>query len=181
MTRRLISRFKRYDQSRRALLEELATLPPGKLTEIDGPGKWSILQVVQHIIRAESTVLQNRPNPSLLVHKNPNLRDHFGYLAVLFVLLFDIPVPVPGSGMAPNDNETTLKELKNEWDRNIGWLKDYLNHLTATAAKHAVFSHPVTGPLTPARALQIAQLHLNTHRRHIARIRQRLTRTTRTV
>jgi len=181
MIRRLTSRLKRYDRSRRALFEELATLPPEKLTEIDGPGKWSILQVVQHMIRAESSVLQNRPDPTRLLPKNLSMRAHLGYLAVLFVLLFDIPVPVPDSGMAPNDNDLSLKKLKNEWDQNIVWLKDYINHLTTTSAKQAVFSHPVTGPLTPARALRIAQLHLNTHKRHIARIRHRITRTTRTV
>jgi hypothetical protein len=114
MIRRLTSRLKRYDRSRRALFEELATLSPEKLTAIDGPGKWSILQVVQHMIRAESSVLQNRPDPTRLLPKNLSMRAHLGYLAVLFVLLFDIPVPVPDSGMAPNDNDLSLKKLKNE-------------------------------------------------------------------
>jgi uncharacterized damage-inducible protein DinB len=181
MTRKLISRFERYDQSRRVLLKELSTLTPADLTAVYGPGRWSILQVVQHMVRAEYSVLQRLPAHSRLVNKNPDMRAHIGYLAVLFVLFFNIPVPVPESEMAPEDEEMILADLKNEWDRNIGWLKKYLKRLSTASAQRSVFSHPVTGPLTPGRAIRIAHLHLNTHRRQIARIRRRLIRTIRAV
>lgn len=171
---KLIGCLEQYDKSRRALLEELSALPTTTLTAIYSPGRWSILQVVQHMIRAEYAVLRNLPDPSRLVHRKPGIRGHLGYLTVVFVLLFNIPVPVPGPEMMPHDDVPHLEDLMHEWGRNIGWLKKFFNNLTESTEWKAVFYHPVTGPLTPSRAIRIAQLHLDTHRRHIARIQRRL-------
>jgi len=56
--------------------------------------------------------------------------------------------------------------------RNTNWLKRYLDGLTPTTAMRAVLRHPVTGPLTPDRALRLAHFHLDTHIRQIDRIRR---------
>ena len=173
----LLKRLERYDQSRQSLLRDLSALPTETLTGINRPGKWSILQVVEHIVRSEFSVLQNLPDPVHLVDRKPGIRGHLSYLCVVIILFFDIPVPVPGSDMAPIERLLSLGELENKWDNNFDWLTRYFNRLTEESIRHAVFSHPVTGPLTPARAIRIAQLHLDTHRRHITRIQRRLART----
>ena len=175
----LLRRLDQYDQSRQSLIKDVSALPVDTLTGIDRPGRWSILQVLEHIVRSEFSVLQNLPDPVHLVDRKPGIRSHLGYLSVFIILYFDIPVPVPGSEMAPIGRVSTLDELENEWDKNFLWLTGYFNRLTDKTLRRAVFSHPVTGPLTPARAIRIAQLHLDTHRRHITRIKRRLARSKR--
>ena len=175
----LLRRLDRYDQSRQSLLKDVSALPANTLNGIDRPGNWSILQVVEHIVRSEFSVLQRLPDPVHLVDKKPGIRSHLGYFSVIIILYFDIPVPVPGSEMAPIGHVSSLDELECDWDKNFDWLTGYLNRLTDKSIRRAVFSHPVTGPLTPARAIRIAQLHLDTHRRHITRIKRRLARSKR--
>jgi hypothetical protein len=162
-------------------MKDVSALPADTLTGIDRPGKWSILQVIEHIVRSEFSVLQNLPDPTHLIDRKPGIRSHLGYLSVVIILFFDIPVPVPGSEMVPMNRVSSLVELENEWDKNLSWLTTYFNRITEKTIRRAVFSHPVTGPLTPARAIRIAQLHLDTHRRHITRIKRRLARSKRWV
>ena len=76
----LLKRLERYDQSRQSLLRDLSALPTETLTGIDRPGKWSILQVVEHIVRSEFSVLQNLPDPVHLVDRKPGIRSHLSYL-----------------------------------------------------------------------------------------------------
>lgn len=165
-------RFNQYNQKREALLQNLSSLLSETLSKNLGPDRWSLLQVIQHLVKAERAVLMNLPDPSLLVHKPRGIRAQLGYLIVIWVLKWGLPVPVPESAMAPDDNQTSLSVLRAEWDRNTTWLQLYLDGLTPATAMRAVFRHPLTGPLTPDRVLRLAHLHLDTHIRQIDRIRR---------
>lgn len=168
----LQSRFDQYNQRREALLQNLSALPPETLSKNLGPDRWSLLQVIQHLVKAERAVLVNLPDPSLLVHKPRGILAQLGYLVVIWVLKWGLPVPVPEPAMTPDGHQSSLSVLRVEWDRNTKWLQLYLDGLTPATAMRAVFRHPVTGPLTPDRALRLAHLHLDTHIRQIDRIRR---------
>lgn len=171
MLAELQSQFDHYNQKREGLLQNLSALPPDTLSKKLGPDRWSLLQVIEHLVKAERSVLKNLPDPSLLVHKPRGIRAQLGYLVVIWVLKWGLPVPVPASTMTPDGHQSSLSVLRAEWDRNTNWLKRYLDDLTSSSAMRAVFWHPVTGPLTPGRALRLAHLHLDTHIRQIDRIR----------
>ena len=166
---RLKIKLEKMDRKRLALLEKLAVVAPEDLARKLVPKRWSLLQVLQHIILAEHEVLQGMPNPSKLVPRKRNPFQTINYLLVMLILKWDIPVPVPSSAMVPDGN-TTLPELRKQWDRNFQWLKTYGNGLTVETARQAVFKHPVIGPLTPTQALELGRLHLDSHIRHINRI-----------
>ena len=166
----LQSRFDQYNQRREALLDILSALPPETLSKNLGPDRWSLLQVIQHLVKAERSVLMNLPDPSLLVHKPRGIRAQLGYLVVIWALRWGLPVPVPEPAMTPDGHQSS--SLRAEWDRNTKWLQLYLDGLTPATVMRAVFRHPVTGPLTPERVLRIAHLHLDTHLRQIDRIRR---------
>ena len=168
----LQSRFDHYNRKRGTLLQNLSALPPETLSKNLGPDRWSLLQVIEHLVKAERSVLMNLPDPSLLVHRPRGIRAQLGYLVVIWVLKWGLPVPVPEPAMIPDGHQSNLSVLRVEWDRNTNWLKHYLDNLTPSSAMRAVFRHPVTGPLTPDRALRLAHLHLGTHVRQIDRIRR---------
>ena len=161
------------NRKRLALLESMASLPPDILARQPGPKRWSLLQVLQHLVIAERDVLQGLPEPSRLVHQKRNPLNYINYAIVLLILKWGIPVPVPSAEMVP-DGDATFQELCDQWDRNVDWFKSYIDGLNATTAGLAVFKHPVTGPLTCAQALHIGRLHLENHIRHINRIQRLL-------
>ena len=162
-------RLEEMDRQRLGLLDRLAAMAPDDLARKPGPKRWTVLQILQHIVLAEYEVLQGLPDPSGLVPLRRHPLQYVSYLLVLLVLKWDIPVPVPSSAMVP-DGKTTLPEIREQWNRNFGWLKTVGNGLTDETARQAVFRHPVAGPLTPAQTLRMGRLHLESHIRHINRI-----------
>ena len=144
------TRLEHLNHARLTLLEQIEAMQHEDLSRRAGPDRWSVLEILQHIILGERGVLQNLPEPSRLVHRRRRPIHFVNYAIVLFILKWDIPVPVPSNEMIP-DGITTLKEIRDQWEQNYNWFKSYINGLNSETVKHAVFRHPVTGPLTPGQ------------------------------
>jgi hypothetical protein len=162
----LREKFERYDRTRRALLDDLAVLNDNQLRRKPSPSEWSILQIVQHMVLAERDVTQYLPEPKELIHRKRGLRARIFYVVVLLILKWNIRVPVPSEGMVPDGN-TSLSELRQQWDENMRWFKGYVDSLGPEDLKRAVFSHPIAGPLTGPQAGKLAQYHFEAHLRQV--------------
>ena len=157
-----------YDQRRRALLDDLAALPPAWLTARPQPGKWTLLEIAEHLARAERVVLAGLPEPSAQVAQPQHFWHRLKYRLVLAILRWRLPVRVPAPAMLPKGS-TTLAEVQAQWDENHRWLRHHLASSDAATLRQALFVHPVSGPLTLAQVLPLAEAHLGTHRRQIER------------
>ena len=159
-----------YDRNRLALLADLERFNDDQLRRKPGPRDWSLLQIAQHMVLAERDVLQYLPEPDDLIARKRGLRARILYVLVLLILRWNIRVPVPSEGMAPDGN-TSLSELRQKWDENLRWLSGYLDTLKPEDLKRAVFSHPVAGPLTGPQAAKMAKFHFDAHFRQISRVK----------
>lgn len=157
------------DERRRALLDDVEALDAERLVAKPLPGKWSILENVEHLVLAEREVLRNLPEPSQLVERKRSFKAHITYPAVMFVLKCGIPAKAPSPGMLPK-GETSLAALRRQWDDSQRWLRAYVDGLDRTGFGKAVFEHPVAGPLTVGQAVHMDQLHVATHARQIRRL-----------
>lgn len=157
------------DTSRCALLDELGILDSGTLAARPRPGKWSILEIVEHLVLAEREVLQKLPRPSELVELKRGLRTHFTYPMVMLVLRWGIAVKAPSPGMIPTGT-SSLSQLRGQWDESQRWLRAYVAGLDRHGIGRAVFQHPVAGPLTVQQAVHMSQLHILAHTRQIRRL-----------
>jgi hypothetical protein len=169
----LQDKFEMYDRTRRALLDDLVNLNDDQLRRKPGPRDWSILQIVQHMVLAERDVMQYLPEPEELIARQRGLRARIFYLVVLLILRWNIRVPVPSEGMVPDGN-TSLSELRQQWDENMRWFRGYLDSLGPEDLKRAVFSHPIAGPLTGPQAGKLAQYHFDAHLRQIKKVKSLL-------
>ena len=166
MISELRDKFERYDRTRGALLEDLANLNEDQLKKKPRPSEWSILQIVQHMVLAERDVMQYLPEPKELIHRKRGLRARIFYVVVILILRWNIRVPVPSKGMEPDGN-TSLSEVRRQWDENMRWFREYIDSLEPEDLKRAVFSHPIAGPLTGLQAGTLAQYHFEAHLRQI--------------
>ena len=169
MRTRLLQALRALDDRRCALLDEVEALGPERVVARPLPGKWCVLEIVEHLVLAERDVLQQLPEPSQLVHRPRRLRDRVSYPIVIFVLKHGIPVPVPSPRMVPTGG-ASLAELRREWDRNQTWIRAYVDGLDREGFGRAVFAHPVAGPLTAAQAIHLGRVHVETHARQIGRL-----------
>ncbi len=171
---RLDKRLQAFDQKRRALLDEMEALDSAELVAKPLADKWSILEIIEHLVVSERAVLQGLPESSRLRERKRRLKHRFTYLIVMFVLRARIHVKVPSPAMVPRGNRT-LGELRRLWDENQEWLRAYTARLDREGFRRAVFEHPVAGPLAVGQAVHMDQFHLDTHIRQIRRL-QRLLR-----
>jgi hypothetical protein len=167
--RRLNRWIQAFDDQRRALLDELAALPPESLRARALPDKWSILEIVEHLVLAERFVLGGMPPAAELKERRRSLRNRCIYPIVIFVLRFSIPVKVPAKRMLPT-GQVSLADVRTAWDENLRWLRAYVAGLAPGGGRRAVFLHPVAGPITLTQALRMDQLHFATHLRQIRRL-----------
>ena len=170
---RLDKRLQAFNDKRRALLDEMGGLDPATLVAKPLAGKWSILEIIEHLVLAERAVLQGLPDPSRLREQERRLKHRISYVIVMFVLKYGIPVQVPSSAMIPQGNRS-LGELHRLWDESQEWLRAYMDHLDPRGFREAVFGHPVAGPLSVEQALHMGQVHFDSHVRQIRRLQRLL-------
>lgn len=163
----------RLNEWRAAWLDELQALPPDKLMTAPRPGKWSILEIVEHLAVSERVVFQGLPDPSLLVERPRRLKHRFRYLLVAFVLRTAIPVRMPSPSLAPRGG-LSLGEVRRLWDESQEWLLAYVRELDAHGLRRAVFKHPVAGPLTVEQVVHLNRIHIDRHVRQIESIQRLL-------
>lgn len=170
---RLDKRLQAFDERRRALLDEMEVLDPGKLLARPLPGKWSILEIVEHLVLAERVVYQDLPEPSQLKVREPGLKHRFLYLIVMFVLRTGIPVGVASPAMLPQGGRD-LAELRRLWDENQAWLRAYADSLGPRDIHRAALEHPVAGPISVRQTVVMSRVHLDRHIRQIRALQKLL-------
>jgi hypothetical protein len=165
-------RLDAFDATRRALMRGLEALEPAALAAQPLPGKWSILEIVEHLVLAERAVFKGMPDPSRLVAGQRGPGNQARYLLVMFVLKAGIPVRAPSRAMLPQGGRS-LAELRRLWDENQVWLRSVIEALGPEGVRSAVFEHPIAGPLSVEQAVRMVQVHIDGHVKQI-RTLQRL-------
>lgn len=159
---RLMARLFKIDQQRRALLDRLRGLPEESLSARPIPDKWSIIEILEHLVLSERDVFHGLPEPSELTSQKRTPKDRVAYWIVLTVLGLRIPVKAPSPKAIPA-GRTSFAELRRQWDYNYEWLESFVKELPAESLNEACFSHPIAGPLTLEQALRMGRIHLALH------------------
>lgn len=158
----------RLDAQRNMVLALARPLEEAALRARPHPDGWSILDILEHLVVAESVILRGLPPWQELVPQPRTPGQRLKFLLVWLVLAGRIPVKVPSRRMLPT-GQLGLEQIIGQWDAHQSWLRIFLSEAGADADRLALFSHPVAGPITLRQALRLDLLHLQTHQRQIAR------------
>lgn len=159
-------RLQACNATRLALLEEMEHVDPGTLAARPIAGKWSILEIIEHLVLAERAVFRQLPDPLRLVEARRGVGHRVRYLLVMLVLKSGIRVRVPSPTMVPR-GDRNLAELRRLWDENQDWVQSCIVRLGPDVARRAVCDHPTAGPLTVEQAILMGQVHVDGHVRQI--------------
>lgn len=170
---KLERRLQRFDAQRRALLDEMDAMNPAHITAKPLAGKWSMLEILEHLVVAERAVLRGLPDSSQLSSRERTLEHRIRHAIVLLVLRWRVPVRIPSPAMAPLGHRD-LSELRGMWDENQRWLRSLASATDRRALRRGVFEHPIAGPLTIEQVVRLGQMHLDTHSRQIRRLQRSL-------
>jgi len=165
----LKEKIARFEQMRTSLLDDLSQRPVDELTARPLEGKWSILEIVEHMAVAEREVLMGLPGRSDLTSFNRTLKNKLMLKIVMFVLGNRIRVKVPSRTMIPKGG-ASLEEIRAMWDESQGWFRDYVESCSEDELRNAVFKHPVSGPIDPVQAIDMSFAHFESHKAQIDRL-----------
>ena len=158
----ILTKLRKMEEQKVALLELAASLDETTLTAKSGEDKWSVLDVIEHMVLAEYHVFQGWPETTQMKAGKRTLMGIMFYYMVLFILRYHIPVQVLDKDMVPSGKHT-LQELTAMWDKSHNWLRSYLTQLDQNGLRRAVFTHPASGPMIPKQMIKMMEAHMNRH------------------
>jgi hypothetical protein len=135
-------------------------------------GKWSVSQILTHIVTAENLSLSYMKKKSLGVDK----LDDSGWLESLKIILLKISQRIPVRYKAPKvvvDNTReglSFEEVSAEWKNMHRDLKNFLHAIPNEYLKRKIYKHPVVGRLDVYQAMQFFREHRNHHWPQIKRL-----------
>ena len=165
----MLAKVDRIEEIRTRLLADLEGLPAAVLEARPESGGWSVLEIVEHLLLSEESVMKNVDRPELLRPRRRSLRARIGYAAVLGILASPFKVRVPSPDMKPSGGRS-FDELRSAWEESHRALRRHVVAEGEGEVSGAVFVHPVSGPLTTRQAVRMLRVHLERHERQIRRI-----------
>jgi hypothetical protein len=169
-------RYSALEAKRQVVFQLLYALSADQTTFRVGPGRWSILMVLEHVVIAEELVLADiqravPKGPSESAPKSPE-----AFQMVIKTLEKDIPVEVPLPELEPT-GAVALDDLIIRWEAARTGLRQALEQIPPEAVATPICRHPAAGPMDPRETLEFLAMHLDHHLRQIRRIAESFART----
>jgi hypothetical protein len=162
----------RLEAERSDLLQALSTLSDQRFNTHPSPGKWSISQILTHIITSERLTLLYMKKKSLGIDQ----LDNSGWLESLKMILLRVSQRLPFlTFKAPRfvvehtPEALSYKEAVEQWNTVRTEMKEFLEAIDEKHARKKIYKHPVAGRLDAAQALEFCGEHI---RHHLPQIRK---------
>jgi len=164
--------FNRLEKQRHKLQSFYKEFSGEQLKFKPDPGSWSMVQVLRHLVTAESQSLKLIKRKIRRADELPNVNIQARARALLLKLALALPVKFRAPKIAEVQEEAPdFEELLNEWNsiRN-----DFHELLTETDDENfvkMVYKHPRAGYLSLKQAIEFMEDHIRHHQKQIERIR----------
>lgn len=171
MNPRTMRRFEQLEQMRERLEEELTQRPEALLRQPPPSGGWSILQVVSHLVEAETGTLGYMRKKSAPATQLPRagvsceIRSLLLTAALRSPFRFRVPKPI-----AQNPELHSRDESLEQWHRVRSEWRFFLGEFPQPLENRQIFRHPVAGRMNLDQTLRFLRDHLEHHLRQVERI-----------
>lgn len=180
MNARIQFKIRQLDKDLNDLLNDLKNYSTSQLSAQPEPGAWSVFQVMQHLMIAESKsigyVKKKTSYPEGL--KKAGFPEIFRrtVLKIFLWLPFKYKAPAIVNEDHFKDN-VTLDELAKSWRASRGELTHFLENMKPEWEDKEIFRHALAGRMTIDGMLIFFSDHFNRHRKQIDRTLQRVVST----
>lgn len=171
LNRRLHLHFENLEAQRRRLLDRVEGHPAEAFHHSE-PGKWSMCQVLAHLINAERLSVRYINKKILGIHEAKNT----GWVEEGKMILLKISQRLPFKFKAPaavvisTPQYANLHELMTDWDLERQELKQLLEKFDESQLRRKVYRHVVVGILNIEQALTFFREHFIHHLPQIKRL-----------
>lgn len=172
MNKLLASVLAELEKQREEILQSVSHLPDDAFNRAPQPGKWSVAQILTHILTSEKLSLGYMKKK---VQGIDQLKDS-GLSESLRLWLLIVSQRIPVKYKAPkvvveNTPETlSLARVTEEWTNFRKELAAFLSTIDDKHARRVIYKHPLAGRFDVRQTLIFFREHINHHRPQIDRI-----------
>jgi hypothetical protein len=164
-------KFESLESSRGKLFDLLKDSTHQHLNAKPAPDKWSINQIISHLLTAETLsveyIKKKIENASSVKRAGFKSKFRLWTLKVAFFLPLKYKAP-PIAAEVPEISD--LKELKEKWDVVRNDLYHILLNSDKSVLKKEIFKHLIVGKMNLQQALEFMQTHFDHHFRQIEKL-----------
>ena len=165
MNARLHQIFKQLEAQRQQVLSEVKAATPEKLLQAPA-GKWTVLQILAHLLQAERLSLQYMRKKALGIEQTSDA----GWWEDVKMLALKISQRVPGLKFrAPKvvvdttPSYATLADLERDWSALRSELHDFIGTIPDSYTNRKIYRHAFAGRLSAPQALVFFGEHITHH------------------
>ncbi|MGC4022514.1 MAG: DinB family protein [Cyclobacteriaceae bacterium] len=163
--------FEKLENQRQSLLALVSGLPPEKLNA-HPENKWSINQIIAHLITAERMSVQYLRKKMLGVEQAKDSGIWEELKMVLLVLSQRLPIKykAPKKVVELTVSKADLSQLIEEWNEVRSEMRNILEQIDHKHIKRKIFKHIRAGMLNIQHALKFSREHIIHHTPQIKRL-----------
>jgi uncharacterized damage-inducible protein DinB len=164
--------FDLIEHQRADILEQVKNVPTEKFNYCP-PGKWSIAQILAHILTAETLSLGYMKKKIQAVDqlKNSGLSEAIRYrLLQLSQRIPSLKFRAPKVVVDNTPPSMDIQTLIVKWDAQRKELKEFLESIEDKNIRKVIYRHPIAGMLNARQAVGFFREHIIHHRPQIKRL-----------
>jgi hypothetical protein len=166
--------FQKMEHWRFTMQQLVASHPAAAQRFQPGVGEWSMLQVMKHLIIAETGILHAIKKSLQRPQLNENgLIQKVSYLLTQTILRLPVKIKAPVQALIP-DVETDYEKVVAEWDLLRAEWRDMLENFPPTLSTKNIFRHPIAGFFNIHQSIDFCCYHIKHHLQQIDRITEAL-------
>ncbi|NNF01636.1 MAG: DinB family protein [Bacteroidia bacterium] len=152
-------------------LKKISNLDQDQLSWSPSEDKWSIDQVIHHLVLAEQATLiyMNKKIQAADSMKVEKFKSRRNLLTLQIFFGFPLKWKVPETFIQPKSTFSN-EELKKEWAAVREELKQFIEKNAGETLDMNIFRHPLAGRMNMQNTLQFMKLHIKHHSKQVDRI-----------
>ncbi|MEQ8519598.1 MAG: DinB family protein [Cytophagales bacterium] len=171
METKLKKKFELMEKDKIAIFQKIKGLDNERLNSPPEPGKWSIIQILHHLIQAEEGTLNYIKKKT----QSPEKLQNAGLIEKIKSKVLNYYLKSPKKWKAPEvvnkipENDSLENTLKTYDALREDWL-NFLNGMPKDWVRKKIFRHPITGRMDMHMTLDFLDLHAKRHFKQIQSI-----------
>jgi uncharacterized damage-inducible protein DinB len=170
MNTRLEKQFHYLEKERKQLFGELKQYSDEVINKKPAPEKWSVAEVIAHLITAEEMSLKYllKKTQDTSREGKEGIKHQFRWLLVKIVFAFDIKFKAPEI-VEPKLGYQSLANLEAHWAQVRLQTSELLDRLSDDELNKTLWKHAIAGKMNLHHMLEFFGIHYRRHKRQIER------------
>lgn len=161
----LLKRFNKLEADRQKLLRTLTALPNEAILFRAPPGKWSVNQILTHLLTSEKLSVLYMRKKSLGIENltNSGIPESLKLVVLKVSQRLPIKYKAPGILVEHTPEALPLMQAIEQWDAVRNDLRKFLEEIADQNIRKMIYKHPVVGMLDVMQAMAFFHEHIHHH------------------